>query len=692
MSNDYGIGLGRGTVRRYSSDPGFSSYRSVLTPPPPGTSPHHRFTPDGVLTQVQRKVPASPGADSNSTDALFNDGFDFDDVKIPESGLSQSFPQCKINESGDLLSKVMFRSLSNNVYEEIKIPYKEGSIIVTPLPLHEDSNSQSAPGSSGYRDGGSMTSSSQSESRDGSVLGGKRSASSHHSSESPRQSKTGRDERDGQSFSDDPEFEDFSTSTHLSTARIRKMLKSLTPIPNPGGRGEENMDSSPSAEPVPAPMISKESSWGNQIPIKYQDQQGYEVLVPVAHGPIREERNAAGDPSGFSEEISSAVKQVRHALVKMVDGVVVGTGLEKHEFPLIPRSRVHVTDGDLDLDAEHDEKKIFRLTIPELILPLRDQVNVTFECNRIAKFLLVAWNRYTKRWSVPSRQRFHDVLNQVDSRIRRDRVPCHGVFRWNSEWEGGIGLMGLCITDVRALELFRTMVSEMAVGDLQYNTYPKDVLNHGTEVSLLLRAELKCLDLEFLPYSLFEKNRLLAGSTAVRYSKDLGRDDNNSNKSVPDKLVILDTDPDFRKSIHNYPPAHHFKVGTSFVKLRNEGEGHQQRQQQQQQQHPRQGDQQGGTTVVSLLGREASLGQARSDEGCGSSAGDQHMRGSSSLSSSSSSGAVLPSGNRRGIKAQWAKGHALPAPVPAKYRDADTRRLMGNSSLASSSSSSSNST
>ena len=676
MDRDHGFGLGRGSIRRYTSDPGFVPFRRAeeRTPPPPGTSPHPRSTPDGVLTQVQKRgVAASLGADSNSTDALFNDGFDFNEVNIPESGLSQSFPQCKINEAAssnsgkeDILSKVIKQTIFHDIsQEECIIPEEDGLIIIPTLSLEDTSTwypymlrkvdgtaefdavkDVSPAAALGYRDPIPST--------PGSVAshGSKRSSSSSSSSHSfnSKERRTGSDERDGQSFSDDPDFVDYSSSTHLSPDRIQRMLRSLNPVIAPS-RLDSNEGNSSGDKVVPVSTVNEESSWGNQVPVKYSSEKGSRVLVPVANGPERD--NGSSEPSNFSLEISSAVKQVRHALVKMVDGVVVGTGLEKHDFQPVHRSRVHITDGNQDL--EYDDKKTFRLTIPELMLPIRDQINVTFECGRIAKFLLVARNRYTKRWSIPSKQRFHDVLNQVDNRIRREHVPCQFVLRWNSDWEGGIGLMGLCIIDVKALELYRKMITEVSVGDLVYNTYPKDVLNHGTEVSLYLRAELKALDLEFIPYSLFEKNRLLDGSVAVRYSKEAQiRDEQPATGGG--KLVILEGDQDFCKSIHNYPSNHHFRLGTSSVKLRYEEYGKEflSPVQPQPDQILRPQPEQFDSSVrkppsVQSLNPGASLTP------------------SSSSTSSSSSGPDLQPSSRT-TRAKWSRKEDFPVPVPARRK------------------------
>lgn len=686
-----GIGLGRGSIRRYTSDPGFVPFRrfssspaSVCTPPPPGTSPHPRSTPDGVLTQVQRKkVAQSPGADSNSTDALFDDGFDFNDVEIPESGLSQSFPKCRLNESNansgqkeDLLSKVINQTISlNSRVEErpiasqnelfIKTIFPEDTSTWYPYMLRKvdggaefDAVKEVSPAAAlGYRDAPSISGSVGSN-------GSKRSSSSSSSSQasSPKGRKFGRDERDGQRFSDDPDFDqDSSSSTHLSPERIQRMLKNLNPIIAPGRFNNDANDASKdeptNGKVVPISTVNEESSWGNQIPVRYDTEQEGEVLVPVANGPDR--GRGSMKPSDFSLEISTAVKQVRHALVKMVDGVVVGTGLEKHEFEPIHRSRVHVTDGNLDL--EYDDKKTFRLTIPELMLPIRDQINVTFECGRIAKFLLVARNRYTKRWSIPSKQRFHDVLNQVDNRIRRNHVPCQFVLRWNSDWEGGIGLMGLCIIDIRALELYRKMITEIAIGDLMYNTYPKDVLNHGTEVSVYLRAELKAMDLEFIPYSLFEKNRMLAGSVAVRYSKDIaGKEDQV--QSGGGKLVILEGDQDFCQSIHNYPHNHHYRLGTSSVRLRYEEYG-------------KEFQPMGPPPPDQILRPQPPVQQPHlQPAACIQSINDSvpvsMSTSSSSSSSSSSSGSDVQLTDSRVTRAKWAgkDGGNFPPPVPAKRK------------------------
>lgn len=681
MDGIHGIGLGRGSIRRYTSDPGFVSFHRISstatngrTPPPPGTSP--RSTPDGVLTQVQRKrVTASPGADSNSTDVLFGDGFDFNDVEIPETGLSQSFPQCNLGEKNaatgkkeDLLSKVINQTLHLNTQTgERSVSNQDGLIIVTPI-LSEDTSTwypymlrkvdggaefdavkEVSPAAAlGYRDPPSAP---------GSVgsYGSKRSSSSSSSqASSPKGKKYDRDERDGQRFSDDPDFDqDSSSSTHLSPGRIQQMLRSLNPIVAPGRLNNESSgsskDDSVGGKLIPIPSVNEESSWGNQIPIKYNSERGGARLVPVAVGPDRGSESSKS--SDFSLEISTAVKQVRHALVKMVDGVVVSTGLEKHDYEPIHRSRVHVTDGNLDL--EYDDKKTFRLTIPELMLPIRDQINVTFECGRIAKFLLVARNRYTKRWSIPSKQRFHDVLNQVDNRIRRDHVPCQFVLRWNSDWEGGIGLMGLCIIDTKALELYRKMITEISVGDLMYNSFPKDVLNHGTEVSIHLRAELKAMDLEFIPYSLFEKNRMLAGSVAVRYSKDVVAKEEQG-QSNGGKLVILEGDQEFCNSIHNYPRNHHFHLGTSAVKMRYEEYG--------KEFQPR------PTPPDQVLHPQTSPHHVVQVRSIIDTSPPVAMSTASSSSSSTSSGSDIQLVGARVSKARWdgKGGSDFPVPVPAK--------------------------
>lgn len=88
--------------------------------------------------------------------------------------------------------------------------------------------------------------------------------------------------------------------------------------------------------------------------------------------PIRREVSLDGSMSDsphatdVAREISAAVRKVRHATVKLVDGEVQETGMERHHFPMVMRSSVGVLDPTSDEKSEQPNKKT-TIIIPELI-------------------------------------------------------------------------------------------------------------------------------------------------------------------------------------------------------------------------------------------------------------------------------------------------------------------------------------
>ena len=391
-----------------------------------------------------------------------------------------------------------------------------------------------------------------------------------------------------------------STPSFLSEERVQKLLGSLSPVPIsplPRSKSECTMTSKNYTRVILDSSILRSSSdsaaaihgsgsftssegAGLQIPIgdlitRKRSPDGI-VVNPVA---VKSSKNFGNPYDGFkklaptistsemAKEIATAVRQVRHATVKIVDGEIKETGMERHNFPTINRADIERRQPQV-IDIEGGNKT-YKVTIPELILPISQQFNVSFTTPKVAKFLMVARNSTTDRWSIPSIIRFHDVLNKVENRLREERLQCQFVIEWNSTWNGEIGLMGLRIVDTVKLDMFRTILSEVRMGGLQYNSFPKAALAHSTEVSLMLREELLSLDLKWIPHSLFENNSMLDGNITVRFSKPIEHPDpDHEGATKPGKLVILEGDEKFLDSVNKHPNNYQFKLGSSTVSIR----------------------------------------------------------------------------------------------------------------------------
>ena len=619
-------GVGRGATspgnRRNTPDPGQRSSTPISssfnTPPPPGVSPGPKTTPEGVFTQVQRKKNVYVPEDDYS-DGLFDDSFEFDEAmesqSQSQSNLTHIFPGCAVGEkekqsdvqneqpipskSPDLLSRVLARATtldedrricefdfcsnpddpdnSSSGQHQGKDNAGRSKQHVSKI-LEKSASSPQLNAAGGVRQpslprhdlhAGTQLQADPHEYRTGSSSTSKRSAA-----ESPGRDagnmEVGGDEVQGHARSVDPSV---AKPSHLSSEEIQRLLQGL--VPDATVSRSESEISQQSSLPTKIPALSRLSSGTSydQVSLDGSDSEIPVKLVPTAKS-SRPISSKEFGPSKDAQEIATAVRYARHSVVRMIDGAVQDTGLEKHDFPAFSRKMMKAPDVE---EIESGFGGEVEITIPELISTVRDQINVSFTSGPVAKFLLVARNSGTSRWSVPSTQRFHDVLNQAEGRIRREKLQCSGVLAWSSQWGGGIGLMGLRVTNPRALHIFRRTLSEVRIGGMWYNSYPKDFLNHDSEVSVYLRSNLRCFDIEFLPHSLYEKNRLLDGEIMVRYSKhhdyvDTPKPD-NSFFQEGGKIIILQVDDQFLQSLQKYPPNYSFRLGSSTVKIKPEVDG-----------------------------------------------------------------------------------------------------------------------
>ena len=582
-------GIGRGSGFARTSSP---ISRAFSTPPPPGVSPVRVRTPDGVFTQVQSK--RSDNMDDDDDD-LFNDSFDVND--IPEemfdvrsdapSNLTQVFPDCHVDDrvesekekprssdlshEPDLLSKVLARATSMEEDERISQLDSDG---LNPRPanppLIPNSRNQEQQQQQHIR------MEKMEKKTNGSEplwefhvnMGESRTESANGEMEGGNEETNGvRVDASRHASSDWGRFESTTSSSRLSSDQVQQLLRGLTPDPRIARSWSEGSCGSVSGGGSSSSSVRRQVSLEDLDPNMVTPIK----LVPVART-SRMSTERSFQISADARDIAMAVRHARHAVVDIVDGMVQETGLERHDFPAVSRSMVSSTrlqDQATGLDQEVE------ITIPELITTPREQVNVTFETGPVVKFIMVAKNLATGGWSVPSKQRFHDVINKVDSKIRRESRGCGSVLEWCSEWGGGVGLMGLRVINPRELNAYRTVVSEINIGGLWYNTYPKTFLAHKPEVSAFLRPELRCFDIEFLPHSLFENNGLLEGGIRVRFTKhrnDGNHDDDSVAPFLKDggKVVILEADEVFVSSLQRYPHNHSFRLGSSTVKLKGE--------------------------------------------------------------------------------------------------------------------------
>ena len=274
------------------------------------------------------------------------------------------------------------------------------------------------------------------------------------------------------------------------------------------------------------------------------------------------------ESSDISSEVLQAVQEVRHAKMKMVNGEMVPTGVVHHNYPVVDRSELKL-DDHRGLDDSRSRR--FTVTIPELSVPSSQVITRTFETTDISKFILVGKRAgCVEKWGIPPHLLFHDVINEVENIMRREKLPVRYVIDWQSKWDGDIGLLGLRMDNLAKLEMVRQLFTRVRIGGHLFNTFPKDGIAYSREVTTILRTDLRNFNVKFIPESLFDQNRLLTGKLKVDYSKPFEVVEYPDPEWVKNdwRTVYMLADEEFLTSLKKYPTYYAFALGSSTVILR----------------------------------------------------------------------------------------------------------------------------
>ena len=181
-------------------------------------------------------------------------------------------------------------------------------------------------------------------------------------------------------------------------------------------------------------------------------------------------------------------------------------------------------------------------------------------------FIMVAMK--DEGWIVPPQFIFHSAINSLEGFIMESRPHLKSTLAWADEWRNA-GLISLRTDKLEDLEEWRGMIVQLNFPGFKLDTFPKDCLLVGSEISILLRARYRHYDLKCLPFSLLARNKGLHGKIRVTYSKTYGSSDvtflGDSKKDW--RLVYLCGDSIFMDSLKSFPSNHPFNLGSGRVQM-----------------------------------------------------------------------------------------------------------------------------
>ena len=131
-------------------------------------------------------------------------------------------------------------------------------------------------------------------------------------------------------------------------------------------------------------------------------------------------------------------------------------------------------------------------------------------------FLLISRPRHTRRrWEIPNPDISADFINDSICTMFGDDYPYAEAYDKTGKW-GIFSSILLKSSDPVAIEEFRKHLARFSFKDMDFDTFPKDLVTARPDISILLRNNMKFFALEVLPKVLFLRNKnKLAGSLRV---------------------------------------------------------------------------------------------------------------------------------------------------------------------------------
>ena len=352
-----------------------------------------------------------------------------------------------------------------------------------------------------------------------------------------------------------------------SPSSSRRQTSSTKPPPRSASRA--NRTSNPpragSSRSDPPPRAHRESGPSHSDPALNTASQPRELQIYKPDP----NHSVTLDSSTFKYDIGRLINEARYGNGREV---ATAAGLLSTDDPLVkpaPPGSLFSAEEVLPPDQRilDDSLLVQVMDIPEQLgaqlVSLKTKGNIPF--------VLLAKRPTDRKWSLPPLDIYDDFMNLFQCALIQEDLPLFGILEWYNK-RGNVGLFGLNSNDLALLVRLRLLITSKMMDGWIFNSYPHALAAKRYELTALLKANLRALDLKVLPAFVFLQNKNLAlkGSLeCVKYKIFKKHEVSQQGESKEHwRLVVLSADEAFMSAIKAYPQHQPFIIGTGSVQIR----------------------------------------------------------------------------------------------------------------------------
>ena len=216
-----------------------------------------------------------------------------------------------------------------------------------------------------------------------------------------------------------------------------------------------------------------------------------------------------------------------------------------------------------------DEDKF--LTVADFISRFPDPINVTIARKPSVPFLILHRPLNSKkRWQVPNFEDSADFVNDALSSMFHQDLPYAETYERSGKW-GLFSTVYLNTTDPPAVEEFRRHLARWPFRGMDFDTFPKEAATMKSDISILLRNNMKLFQLEVLPKVLFIRNKdRLAGTLRILATRTFpeGETSHKGESKINWRQIELKGDDQVMRCLRFIPESFPFKLGVEPVQIK----------------------------------------------------------------------------------------------------------------------------
>ena len=276
------------------------------------------------------------------------------------------------------------------------------------------------------------------------------------------------------------------------------------------------------------------------------------------------------DTSGFRFELGKLLSDARY---RSGHEVATSAGTFAGNDPLIKSVRPGSYFSAADLRPAPVDDPLDTSTLVKLpdFPGYKGAQIVSIKTKGVIPFVLLSKAPQALKWSVPTLDEFDDFMNLLQCSLIQNHRELLRCIQWSNR-RGHYGIFGLATDPLDRVHQLRNIITTKQMDGLIFTSYPHALAAKRYELTSLLKANHKAIDVFSMPTLIFLSNEKLNLQGSLECDKyrtfTAGTRSKQGELKTHWRLALLSADEDFMKSIKHLPQSQLFRLGTGSVQIR----------------------------------------------------------------------------------------------------------------------------